>query len=257
LGVPLIAGLLFNLMMQEPVRINGRSNRGAREVCAALWGYRAVLIPLMVSSALVGGIADGAAVIWAAPTLSRLFEFSPARVGALMASVLMISGLLGPILGGAIADLGQQTGGPHRTVTVLTGLLILSIPTALFGLAPGFATTILLLALFLILGTAFQVAMLALTTIVIPNALHASSIALMLTSMLLFAYGVAPMVVSHLAGALGGAAMIGTSLTLVCVSSSVVGAVTLFFGRRPFREMEVQRAGATYPGDCAARTHCE
>lgn len=42
-----------------------------------------MLFPLLLSFALVAGIADGAAVVWAAPALARTFSLPPDRVGAI------------------------------------------------------------------------------------------------------------------------------------------------------------------------------
>lgn len=258
LGIPLIVGLLFIGALQEPSRAGSIAQKPhAREVYAALWRYRAMMLPLTLGFALVAGIADGAAVVWAAPTLSRAFELTPRHVGAIMASVLLINGLVGPMLGGVLADLGQRTGGPYRTVTALSGLLFLSIPTGLFPLAPRVAPASVGLVAFLVSGNSFQIAIVVLITIIIPNELRASCLTVMFGIASLFAFGVAPLLVSHLSVALGGEGMIGKSLALICVASSLVCAVTFWFGRRSFRGLSVQGPGTQQLQHCTASGSCQ
>lgn len=234
--IPVALGLLLAFAMKDPPRdVATVARPSLREVYEQLWRYRAMLLPLLLAFALVAGIADGAAVIWAAPALSRSYALSPERAAALMGTVLLINGLVAPLLGGLIADWGQRMGGPQRTAALLAVLLVLAIPTGLFAFAPVATAAVALLALFLVLGTAFQVGAFALATIVIPAHLRASCLSMMLAIALLFAYGLAPLVVSHLSVALGGPTLIGKSLALVCSASSALGALAFLAGLRQFR----------------------
>jgi MFS family permease len=253
LSLPMIACLLCIGAMQEPARTGSIvKDLAPRDVYAALWRYRATMLPLIIGFALVAGIADGAALIWAAPALSRTFHLTPDRGGAIMASVLLTTGLVSPMLGGVLADMGQRIGGPYRTVTTLSGLLFLSIPSGLFALVPGIAPATVALVVFLVSGSSFQVAVTALTTIIFPNELRASCLALMLGIAYLFAFGVAPLLVSQLSVTLGGEDMIGKSLAVICVASSFIAAVIFWFGRRPFRGPSVQGPGTQHLQHCTA-----
>jgi MFS family permease len=201
------------------------------EAYAELWRYRAVIAPLIAGLVMVG-IADGGATIWAAPTLSRNFGLQPDRVGEIMATVLLVSGILGPILGGVLADSCQRAGGPRRTMSALTGLALLCIPAGFFAVAPDLTLMSALFVTFMTIGVAFNVAVTALTTVVIPNELRGICMALLSTACMISAFGVAPVVVSLLSGALGGGAMIGSALAVVSLSTSVVCATTFAFGRQ-------------------------
>jgi hypothetical protein len=141
---------------------------------------------------------------------------------------------MSPVLGGALADLGQRGGGPRRTVTALTVLLFLTIPAGLFSVAPDVSSASVLLVIFIALGGAFNVAVQAVTTIIIPNELRGSCLSLMLAVSLVFAFGLAPVLVSQLSSVTGGLDTIGGALAAVCVASSTVGAVTFYLGRRSF-----------------------
>jgi MFS family permease len=242
LGAPLIVVLLVTLALQDPPHGQARRyNASSSGTFRQLWLYRRRVLPFALGFALVGGIADGAVVIWAGPMFTRKFEFTSARVGTIMASILLINGVLGPVVGGALADFGQRTGGPHRTMRVLIVLLSLSIPLGCFALVPTVLSASILLGLFLICGTAFSVALMTLTTIVVPNYLRASCLAFLLAISNLFAYGVAPLLVSHLSTLMGEGGVIEKSLTIVCVVSSALGGLVFWFvsrARRPSRATE-------------------
>jgi MFS family permease len=244
-GLPLAIAIFAILAMREPVRTQvANENRKLRHTYVELWRYRARVLPLLSGCALLGGIADGAAIIWATPTLIRSFGLSPERAGTIMASVLLISGIVGPILGGAIADRGQRTGGPYRTAALMTAVVLLSIPMGAFALAPGFVSASVLLTLYLTLGTAFQVTIMPLATIVIPSELRASCLALMAAVGATFGFALAPLMVSQLSMALGGASMIDESLAMVCVTFSVLSVFAFSFGTRSFRGLATERPRA-------------
>jgi MFS family permease len=234
LSAPLALTAFLPILMQEPSRAGiALQARAPWQVYADIWRYRAMVLPLTVGFVLVG-LADGAAVIWAAPTLSRAFALPPAQVGGIMAAVLLVSGVVSPILGGTLADLAERAGGPHRTVAVLTVVLLLTIPTGLFPVARSVSSTSILLSLFLILGGAFNVAVQTLTTIIMPNDLRGSCLSLMLAVSLVFAFGLAPVLVGQLSDAMGNLSMIGRALSIVCVVSCAIGTVVFYMGRRSF-----------------------
>ncbi|HEY6923725.1 MAG TPA: MFS transporter, partial [Steroidobacteraceae bacterium] len=85
LFVPIIA---LTLGLREPIRadqVNGKPR--AREIWRQLRPYRTFIITLVTGMAMVN-LADGAALVWAAPTLSRSFGLHSDRIGTLMALAL-------------------------------------------------------------------------------------------------------------------------------------------------------------------------
>lgn len=216
--------VVLTLVIREPPRL-GRAieNPSVSEIWPELWRHRSVVATLVAGMAMVN-LADGAAMVWAAPTLSRNFGLPPDHVGAIMAMILLASGILGPIIGGPLADLCQRTGGPRRPFFVLSGLALLSAPAGLFGVMSGVASASVALGMFLTIGIATWVMVIAFTIVMIPNELRGLCMTLQFAVGALFGFGLAPVMVSLLSGAIGGPAMIGNALALVCVPITVLGA---------------------------------
>jgi MFS family permease len=230
---PILPAVVLTLPMREPPRTGLVSeNPSAREAWPHLWRHRAVITPVL-AGIVMAEIAIGAVLVWAAPALARSFALPPNRIGTIMATGLMVSGILGPMAGGTLADLCQRAGGPRRTMSVLSGLAILSIPAGLFAVMPGVASASALLVVFMMIVGAIAVMGTVLFTIVVPNELRGLCMA-MLAAACVLVVGLAPMVVSLLSGAIGGPTMIGKALALVGVTTSGLAAVTFALGRRDF-----------------------
>jgi MFS family permease len=234
LTAPLLPVTLLTLAIREPARIGVHvENPSARDAFAELWRYRSIIAPLLTGMVMVV-IADGAAMVWVAPTLSRRFALPPDRTGAIMAMVLLVSGIVGPIIAGTLADLSHRSGGPRRTISVLCCLASLSVPAGLFAVAPGVADGSILLILFMSIGAAVSVTVTTLFTIVIPNELRGLCMSLVAAVGVFFGLGLAPLTVSVLSGVIGGPDSTGKALSLVCVISSLLGAVPFVLARRYF-----------------------
>lgn len=164
-----------------------------------------------------------------------------------MGTALLISGLLGPILGGPLADWCQRSGGPRRTMSALCIVALLSAPAGLFAVMPSATLASIAMTSFLILGFTLATTAMALATIVIPGELRGLYVALTVTVGALFSIGVAPLVISGLSGALGGPAMIGKALAVVCGITSILATVVFGFGRQyflPYDSAAVNRSAA-------------
>lgn len=231
---PLLLAVLLTLTMREPPRTGIAVARPAfRDAFVGLWRRRALVVPLMAGF-ITAEIAIFAVMTWAAPTLSRSFGLSPEKVGAIMATTLMVSGVIGPLLGGGIADLCQRLGGPRLTVAVLSAFVCLCAPLGLFAIAPSVAPASVLLVLFITCVGATASMGLTLVTVIIPNELRGLCLAILAAGASLFGVALAPVAVSVLSGALGGPAEIGTSLTVVCITASLSCAGIFMLGRRHF-----------------------
>lgn len=231
---PLILVTALMVRLREPPR-SGVIVRGV-SVSASfqeLWRYRTLVAPLLVGRCMVW-IADGATVIWAAPFLARRFHLAPDRVGAIMATVLLVAGIVATIAGGFLADLCQRAGGPRRTLSALSVAAIASVPASLFGVAPNAGIASVLLVAFITLGFITNIAGATLSTIVVPNEVRAMCLSATMVVGSFCGIAVAPLLVSSLAGALGGPLAIGEALAIVCAGASALGAATLLYGRRYF-----------------------
>jgi MFS family permease len=220
--------------VREPLRSGVASaNPALRHAFRELRDYRGILVTLVACAAMVG-LADGAALIWAAPTLSRSFGLGPDRVGAMLALVLLLSGVLGPILGGIGADLCQRAGGPRRTIALVSGVNFLSVPASLFAIAPSAYFAGGMLGILMTLGGVTAVTLTVVATVVIPNELRGLCFGVFAAVGAVFGAALAPLAVSLLSGATGGPATIGAALAWVCGVSSLIGAVTCAVGARCF-----------------------
>lgn len=150
--VLLVPTVLLMLALREPPRTGVNViNPPLREVWPQLWRYRNVIMPLLLARVMVW-IADGAVLVWGAPIFARNFALAPERIGAIMGTALLVSGISGPILGGVLADFCQRSGGPRRTMTALAVVTLLEAPAALFALAPSATLAGIVLTAFLTLG---------------------------------------------------------------------------------------------------------
>jgi predicted MFS family arabinose efflux permease len=231
LALPLAPAAVALWFLQEPVRTAGTEDTmPLRTVGTALWRYRGVLASIFGGMVMLE-TAFVIVYVWAAPLLSRSYGLTPDRVGAMMATGMIISGIAGPIAGGALADFCQRTGGPRRTLLYLGVFALMSAPLGLYGVASSVHIATLLLILFMVLVSGGLVAGTALLTIVIPSGLRGLSMALLLGIEGVVALGAAPVTVSLVSESLGGPAMLGQAMSLANVVVGAVGAAAFFLGR--------------------------
>lgn len=234
MALPLVAVIISTLAMREPPRMDREiANPSPRQSLLELWRYRAVVAPLLVGL-VMAEMAVLAVLTWASPALARSFELAPERIGAIMAVALFLSGVVGPIAGGALADVCQRIGGPRLTMFSLSLLALLCAPAALFPVMPTVSSASVLLVTFMTFVGAILVVGIALFTIVIPNELRGLCVAALAGVQVVFGVALAPVTVSVLSNAMGGGAMVGTALAIVGSATSLLGAACFLFGRRYF-----------------------
>lgn len=232
LTLPLAFAPLAACALAEPKRTERKfETQSLRAGFIELWGYRGLLGALLAGLAMVG-VADGAAVVWVAPTLVRIHHLPPGRVGEIIATAMFVGGTLGPIFGGVLVDFCRRTGGALRTLYLLCAFALVSAVCALFGVSSGVTTVAALLTAFLAVGGAINVTVMAVLTTDIPNELRGLAVSSSITASLLFGFGIAPLSVSMLSGLLGGPSMIGCALTLICGGTSAIGIAAFGFGAR-------------------------
>ena len=232
MALPFVPVLCALLALREPQRAERvLRNPSTREALRELWHYRAFVAPL-VAGVVIDQIASGAALVWAPPTLSRTFNLSTEHIGTVMATVAMVSGITGAIVGGNLADLCQRTGGPRRTLLALSVLALLGAPASLFAVMPTALPASVLLGLLTSVGALIAVMATTLSTVVIPNELRGLCTTLISAASLLVGLGLAPVCVSVLSGSLGGPRSIGIALAIVGVTTSLAGAFVFALGFR-------------------------
>lgn len=232
LTVPLVVAVGAAWILFEPARMDiGEVQIRHAGRWRELRHYQSIVVPLL-SATVCAEIAMGAIITWTAPMLSRRFLLPPDRVGALLATALMVSGLCGPMLGGVIADVCQRLGGSRRTAIVLGGISFLSAPFGLFALVHPIALSASMLVASLTLVTAVAVMGTTLFTIVIPNEIRGLCMAILAASSVMFGLGVAPMTVSITASLFGYGRDIGPSLAIVTASAALVGGILFLLSAR-------------------------
>lgn len=223
----LIPTMLLTVGMKEPARSETHIQLPSlRESFSELWKFRYAVGPLLLGLA-ISGMSGFATRIWAAPALSRALNLSTADVGDIMAVAVLASGLLGPVMGGFLADHCQRVGGPRRTLWVLCGITALSIAPGSFALMPNVTVASMLLVTSMMIGGAILVIGGTFLTVAIPNELRGICMSVTVGAQVTLGVGLAPLTVSLLADSLGGPGLLGKALAGICMGTSVVGA-TLF-----------------------------
>jgi MFS family permease len=170
-------------------------------------------------------MADAAAMIWAVPVLTRTFHQTPADFGTWMGLLNLGSGIIGAVLGGLAADMGQRRRG-HAGV--LLGAVLaagLSVPAALFPVMPTVEGFAVLLALLLTGGACANIAATSAIVVILPNQLRGICISVVIAVIAIVAYGIAPLIVSLAAQAFAQQADIVVPLACVGLVTSVLATV--------------------------------
>lgn len=227
------------LLLREPARRETDAAAPARvgEALRALWGYRRFLLPLAGGMVAIG-MADAAASIWAVPVLTRTFHQTPADFGAWMGALNFGASVVGAVLGGVSADLGQKRSGHAGALLGAVVGCALSIPAALFPVMPGVGSFALLLALLLTVGGCANIAATSAVMVVLPNQLRGTCLSLLVAGIGLVAFGIAPLLVSLSARALARDADLTMPLACVGVATSVFATAAFLRAMRAARHLD-------------------
>ena len=223
LGLASVALMLPLLVMREPERREVESAVTApfKIVMAEVWDRRKFLIPLFVGQTAVV-MADAAAGIWASPVLERHYGQLPADFGGWLGALVLVSGIVGAIGGGLLADWGQKSGRRGGLLIGAIACAAVGVPASLFPLMPGVigfgAAIFTLMAMGTITGLITSVAL----TVLLPNELRGLAIGAFIAFAGLIGFGVAPSLVTVVSALLGGEQMLRQGLAIVGVLVSIV-----------------------------------
>ncbi len=211
------------LLLREPARREvAATNHAPFAVLAAeLWSRRAFLIPLFVGQVAVV-MADNAALVWAAPVLSRHFGLQPGDFAGWMGALVFVSGLGGTVLGGFAADIGQKSGLRGGLLVGAVIAAVLGVPAALFPIGPTVTWFAIALGTLTLCGAVTGLITSVALTVLIPNELRGLCIGAFIAFAGLIGFGVAPSLVTFVSGILGGEAHLGPALAIVGVATSLV-----------------------------------
>jgi len=228
LALAIVVGLLSLplLFMREPVRHEVESDTHApfAVVFRELWARRAFLIPLFAGQ--IGVVmADTAAGVWAPAVLGRSYGQHPQDFAGWLGLLIFATGLVGAIVGGVSADLGQKSA---RRGGILFGAVIASgigIPVGLFSIMPDVTTLAVALGVLITCGTITGIVVAIVLTVLLPNELRGLSIGLFIAVAGLIGYGVAPPLVAAVSQLLGGEQHLNLALAFVVTAVSAISFV--------------------------------
>ena len=146
-----------------------------------------------------------------------------------MGLAVLVSGIVGSVLGGFAADVGQK--GVHRG-GILAGAVIaaaISVPASVFALMPGLTGFTVVLGVFLLCGVVAGVVTATAIAVHLPNELRGVCLSSFVVVSSVIAFGISPTVVTLVSDALGGEAHLGPALAGTGLLVSVVS--TFAFGR--------------------------
>jgi len=235
-ALAILGGALSILFVREPDggEVGNAFQGDTRAALRELWGYRRVLLPLLIGMATIN-MADSASEIWAVPVLTRTFHQQPADFGTWMGLIALCAGIGCALAGGFLSDFGQRIAGRGG---ILIGAILgaaISIPAAFYPLMPNVQAFAVLLAIFLVAGSCNGTAGTAAVALLMPNELRGITTAIFGTISMLVAYGIAPLLVSLTAGGLGFGADIGVPLATIGCITSVIGTIAFLVAMRDAR----------------------
>ena len=214
--------LVPQMLVREPVR-HEVENAGAslKAMVRALWARRRFLLPLFVGQISVI-MADAAAGVWAVPVLQRDLGQSVGQAAALLGGLLLLAGILGPVIGGFVADRGHKSsvrGG------ILIGAIVASaigVPAALFPLVTGVPAFAVVLFLLLMAGSMTGLITATAIAVLVPNEERGICLGAFMILGALIGLGLSPMLVSLGSQVLGGEAHLAPALAIVGVATGLV-----------------------------------
>jgi len=211
------------LLLREPERHEVEAGPGApfRVVLAELWSRRRWVIPLFVGQTSVV-MADAAAGVWASPVLQRSYHLQPGDFAGWLGAIVLVTGIVGAIIGGLAADWGQKSGIRGGLLIGAVAASALGIPAALFPVVPGVVGFGAAIGLLLLAGTMTGLVTSVVLTVWLPNELRGLAIGAFISIAGLIGFGVAPSLVTLVSGLLGGERHLDSALAIVGVIVSVV-----------------------------------
>ncbi|WP_010183417.1 MFS transporter [Sphingomonas sp. PAMC 26605] len=231
----ILAGLfaLPLLLLREPKRqeVVAGTHAPFRVVVAELWSRRRFLVPLFVGQISVV-MADAAAGIWAAPILSRSYHLTPDQFAGWMGTLMFAAGLVGTILGGVTADMGQRSGRRGGVLYGAAAAALVGVPAALFAVAPGVSGFAIGLGVLVLCGTITGLGTSVALTVLVPNELRGLCIGAFIALAGVIGYGLAPTLVTTVSGLLGGEAQLGAGQAIVGVAVSLLAALAFILAIR-------------------------
>jgi MFS family permease len=240
-GLPgLLVALLLVLTVPEPVR-RGRAAEVLpfSRTIAFMAERRRTYVPLFTAMALRSMVSFGIAA-WAPAMFMRSFGWSPAKVGLVQGTVILVLTPLGSFFGGWLAERLARSGRNDANLRVTLWSSLSLIPFAiLFPLMPTAELAIGMLAINLVLASISAGPNNAALQVITPNRMRGQISALFIAVFNMVGYGVGPLVVALLTDYLfANEASLHLSIALQAAIFSPLSALVTWLGMRAYADSE-------------------
>ncbi len=213
-GIAAVVLVLPLFLLKEPARHEvEQSSTSLGPALRAFWRRRGFLLPLFMGQ-FAGAMAEGAAAIWIGSVLVRQYHQSPGQFGGWVGLLILVSGLVGSVIGGFAADAGHKL--KMRGGILLPALLAtaLTVPAAAYSIMPSVTGFAWMLFALLLGGTIVNLVVSAAIAVLIPNEERAVCLASMKIIGSVFGVGLAPPLIAWITHAFTGPRGLGEALTL-------------------------------------------
>jgi MFS family permease len=224
-GIVSAALTLLLLFLREPARheVADAVHTKLGDALGEVWARRSLLAPLFLGQVTVI-MADAAAAVWAAPVLARNYG-QPAEQIGWIGLVILGSGIVGAILGGVSADLGQKLKLRNGILIGAAVAALLSIPGAFYPVMPSLQGFGWMLALLLTCGAITGLVTAAAIAVLVPNEIRGVCIGLFMVIGSIIGLGIAPTLVTVISDNIGGPRFINYGLAATGAITSAIAAV--------------------------------
>jgi MFS family permease len=240
LSVPLFFLLL---LIREPARQPDSAaarleNPPALEIIGFLARHGRVFFPLFFGFSCFVAAQFGIGA-WAPSFLIRVHGWSQIEVGNALGSVVMLSGPLGVIAGGFLAERMLLAGARDATLRLSIGAIAFALPFAIgFALVEDARLSLALLGVVLVAGNVPFGAGVAAFPLITPNRMRAQVIAVYLLIANLVGYSAGPILIAALTDKVfANPAAIDLSLAIAAPAIMMLGILLLAIALSPYRSM--------------------
>ena len=232
------------LLLREPPRHEVEAEPGAplKVVLGELKARKAWIIPLFIGQTSVV-MADAAAAIWVSPVLERSYGLKPAEFAGWVGAIVLATGIIGSIIGGVVADMGQSSRVRGGLMIGAVAAAALGVPTALFPIMPSVGTFAIAFFLLTLAGSVTAMVASAALTVWLPNELRGLGIGSFIAIAGLIGFGIAPSLVTLVSGLLGGEGHLGQALAIVGVGVGIVSVLGFWFAMKGAPETPTSQKG--------------
>ena len=214
------------LLLKEPERreLSQPAGLSFKAAMAAIWARRGLLIPLFIGQVTVV-MADVAALNWAPTVLVRDYGLEPGSFAGWLGGVFFLSGLLGSLIGGFAADVGQKSRLRRGILFGAVAAAVLAIPGAFFPLMSDVWSFALLLALLMLCGNVTGLVTATAIAVLIPNEIRGVCLGAFMVVGAVIGFGVAPTMTTLISDLLGGEGQLRYALAITMAATSIIAAI--------------------------------